>query len=521
MTIDSRFLATSSPKITRMPQAASSAEQSGRDEKLVRFSDDIVVIGYGGRDDESASSASSVCLSSSPDGTVQDEGPYVSFEDLLDDYLDTCQQRLSADSTEGHALVDAMRDGNERAQTFVRNMAVVDSLVDALMKELARLKCDERITLEKARSLADDLATLWDQADALCKPLARVLDANSVGTDRGEARLSEPARHRSATSSRDEFERKGADVVRKFVGFGCELARLRGEGEADTHGGQHLFKLMVENVTIPGIAKRKGCAAAQVADRHLNTGLLDFFAQECREIGERLSPGAFETMAWDLGQALDLCRLPQRDANLTEPGYEPRACSDGDSLAGSDGTPGAALNSRLPVLNVTTEKKSVAVADPSPAAGQGINEMFAAWLRSLPPVRDQDGAQAWGASASSDTLSMASSSVTLDSLGTDGPEEEKSVASVELVQRNREIMAKVVNQNPARSPSALSGAQSQTQTGIAARVEPKARPDTNPVAEPTAYTGRKWNIPTPISGLARPVQPSAPKGVHRFVTGKP
>ncbi|GAB1845835.1 hypothetical protein MyNCGM683_06600 [Achromobacter xylosoxidans] len=235
-----------------------------------------------------------------------DMAQVVTYEDFLGDYPNQCRRRLSVSTEGGRNVVQAATRGDEHARAFLDDLTLVDVVVRVLTVELAVLKARRKAEPWRSARIADALAAAWGAADALCHPMARVLQDRRSPAPQVEGLRTPKNRPDAVPASQEMFDRQAQLVVGDFLRLAVELRNMRDGHGADADGGRHLFSLLVEHVTVPGIAKRKDCMPDEVIGRYIDQDWMEVCLQSCREIGSDFTQDALAFMTLRLRQAFRL-----------------------------------------------------------------------------------------------------------------------------------------------------------------------------------------------------------------------
>ncbi|MFY2059788.1 hypothetical protein ACOTCB_21310 [Achromobacter xylosoxidans] len=253
--------------------------------------------------------------------------------DLLDGLMRDCAGRMST-TAPGGELVGAAEKGDHHSQRIVEHFAVVDAMLEAASKEVLaltdmkpwllkgpelrghRAESMRPLSEEKANGFRKEIENLKAQRDALYKPVWKLAEGVMDAAAKGKDHANWDSHHPNGGPLRKKVIRPANELTKGMAQLATGLREARFPDVAKGAAGQHLYDLVVEHVTIPGFAEKKGCKPEDVWGQYLDPNRYDSNRIGCADVGKKHLSTSFNEMSFmavHVESALRLYKEPALD----------------------------------------------------------------------------------------------------------------------------------------------------------------------------------------------------------------
>ncbi|MBP8322320.1 hypothetical protein KAF81_32255 [Pseudomonas aeruginosa] len=253
--------------------------------------------------------------------------------DLLDGLMRDCTGRMST-TAPGGELVGAAEKGDHHSQRIVEHFAVVDAMLEAASKEVLaltdmkpwllkgpelrghRAESMRPLSEEKANGFRKEIENLKAQRDALYKPVWKLAEGVMDAAAKGKDHANWDSHHPNGGPLRKKVIRPANELTKGMAQLAKGLREARFPEVAKGAAGQHLYDLVVEHVTIPGFAEKKGCKPEDVWGQYLDPNRYDSNRIGCADVGKKHLSTSFNEMSFmavHVESALRLYKEPALD----------------------------------------------------------------------------------------------------------------------------------------------------------------------------------------------------------------
>ncbi|WP_202735111.1 hypothetical protein [Achromobacter xylosoxidans] len=253
--------------------------------------------------------------------------------DLLDGLMRDCAGRMST-TAPGGELVGAAEKGDHHSQRIVEHFAVVDAMLEAASKEVLaltdmkpwllkgpelrghRAESMRPLSEEKANGFRKEIENLKAQRDALYKPVWKLAEGVMDAAAKGKDHANWDSHHPNGGPLRKKVIRPANELTKGMAQLAKGLREARFPDVAKGAAGQHLYDLVVEHVTIPGFAEKKGCKPEDVWGQYLDPNRYDSNRIGCADVGKKHLSTSFNEMSFmavHVESALRLYKEPALD----------------------------------------------------------------------------------------------------------------------------------------------------------------------------------------------------------------
>ncbi|MDC6162323.1 hypothetical protein PPH93_11770, partial [Achromobacter xylosoxidans] len=253
--------------------------------------------------------------------------------DLLDGLMRDCAGRMST-TAPGGELVGAAEKGDHHSQRIVEHFAVVDAMLEAASKEVLaltdmkpwllkgpelrghRAESMRPLSEEKANGFRKEIENLKAQRDALYKPVWKLAEGVMDAAAKGKDHANWDSHHPNGGPLRKKVIRPANELTKGMAQLAKGLREARFPEVAKGAAGQHLYDLVVEHVTIPGFAEKKGCKPEDVWGQYLDPNRYDSNRIGCADVGKKHLSTSFNEMSFmavHVESALRLYKEPALD----------------------------------------------------------------------------------------------------------------------------------------------------------------------------------------------------------------